>query len=61
MSKYNKDFRKPELVDEKVKKRKCLMCLSMFMSEGPGNRICGECKKTPAYKLGNLSYHRILK
>ena len=61
MTKNNKYSRKPKPMDEKVKKRKCLMCLSMFISEGPGNRICNECKKTPAYKLGNLNYHRILR
>ena len=60
MSKYNEDFRKP-MSTFKAKKRKCLMCFKQFNSEGPGNRICGECKKTPEYKLGNLNYYKILR
>ena len=60
MSKYNEDFRKPAS-NFKTKKRKCLMCLKQFSSEGPGNRICDECKKTPEYKFGNLNYNKILR
>lgn len=26
------------------KKRMCLKCKKIFVSEGPGNRICGQCQ-----------------
>ena len=60
MSKSKESIKRPTPASDKIKDRKCLMCLKQFLSEGPGNRICGECKKTPQYKLGNLNYHRIL-
>lgn len=31
------------------KSRKCLSCSSSFDSEGPGNRICGQCKGCVPY------------
>ena len=61
MTKHDKYSRKSTPVNEKEKERKCLMCLTMFMSEGLGNRICNECKKTTAYKIGNLNYHSVLR
>jgi hypothetical protein len=27
------------------KERKCLSCLTVFRSSGPGNRICSDCKE----------------
>jgi hypothetical protein len=29
--------------ESSVKKRHCLNCNTFFTSQGPGNRICGEC------------------
>ena len=29
----------------RTKNRCCLKCQVEFMSEGPGNRICGKCQK----------------
>ncbi len=34
------------------KRRKCLRCKSPFMSEWPGERICGKCKATNAWRQG---------
>jgi ribosomal protein S27AE len=31
------------------KNRKCLSCSNSFMSDGPGNRICGRCKECVAW------------
>lgn len=36
-----------------TKKRKCLSCQKAFMSNGSGNWVCGECKKTQAWRDGN--------
>lgn len=33
-------------------RRPCLMCRRPFDSEGAHNRICGECKKTHAWREG---------
>lgn len=44
----------------KAKIRPCLVCQSDFFSEGPGNRICAQCKSTKEwraeseYALGDL-------
>ncbi len=32
------------------KRRKCLRCHARFMSEWPGERICGKCKATNAWR-----------
>ena len=33
--------------------KKCLCCGKSFPSEGPGNRICRQCKNTSAWSVGN--------
>tara|TARA_Y100000310_G_scaffold343675_1_gene452413 strand:- start:2286 stop:2669 length:384 start_codon:yes stop_codon:yes gene_type:complete len=35
---------------ENKKQRKCLKCLKMFDSGGPGNRICKRCADTKEYR-----------
>lgn len=32
-------------VKPKKSERKCLKCNHLFKSDGPGNRICGECSR----------------
>lgn len=34
-------------------RRKCLGCGKRFMSDGPGNRVCSQCKHTSAWRDGN--------
>ena len=34
------------------KKRECLNCHKMFLSQGKGNRICNPCKKKTANGTG---------
>ncbi len=34
------------------KKRNCLRCNAFFESESFGNRICGQCKSTTAWRNG---------
>ena len=34
------------------KRRKCLRCHAHFMSEWPGERICGKCKASKAWRQG---------
>ncbi len=34
------------------KHRKCLRCHAPFMSEWPGERICGKCKASNAWRQG---------
>lgn len=36
----------------KAKTRKCLRCREDFLSEGPGNRICGVCKGSEDWRAG---------
>ncbi|WP_422369633.1 helix-turn-helix domain-containing protein [Pelagibius sp.] len=44
-------FRKPEAdLPETVQSRPCLMCGREFESSWIGNRTCGQCKSTEAYK-----------
>lgn len=33
--------------------RNCLRCTGSFESEWSGERICGACKKSQAWRLGN--------
>lgn len=61
------EYRSPYMeVKPKKTERKCLKCNEMFKSDGPGNRICGECnrnnvhtcRKDPTRVLGsNLEKH----
>ncbi len=46
-------YKKPE-ADTKTdaKKRKCLMCGTKFQSAWVGERICGKCKSTNAWRNG---------
>jgi hypothetical protein len=60
MSKYKDSFKKPKATNDNIKQRKCLLCSKMFMSFGPGNRICALCKKKPEYRHGSLSYYKCL-
>ena len=34
------------------KTRKCLMCGDQFPSDGPGNRVCKNCKTTQTWRDG---------
>jgi hypothetical protein len=33
-----------------LSRRPCLCCRDLFVSEGPGNRICAPCKSTEAWR-----------
>ena len=35
-----------------IKKRRCLMCRSDFVSHWPGERVCPKCKSSHAWKDG---------
>ena len=35
------------------KPRKCLSCLRVFASTGPGNRRCGKCRDSSEYRTGS--------
>jgi hypothetical protein len=39
--------------DQVRKKRECLRCKSEFSSEWAGERICGRCKGSSAWKNGS--------
>ncbi len=34
------------------KRRNCLMCQGQFLSTWPGERVCGNCKSTTAWREG---------
>ncbi len=39
-------------VSASTKMRKCLRCTTEFESAWPGERVCGNCKKTAAWRSG---------
>ena len=41
--------------DIDVKPRRCLKCLQDFLSQGPGNRICGECRRKHKRLFNSIS------
>ena len=41
--KLSEDYSKPVAEDINECERKCLKCREAFLSNGPGNRICGPC------------------
>lgn len=47
--KINREFFKKPLEILNIKKRVCLSCDRIFLSEGKFNRICKNCKKLPEY------------
>jgi len=38
-------------MESSAKKRTCLRCNKRFDSHGPGNRICGTCKRDQEYRM----------
>jgi hypothetical protein len=50
---FNMDIRfKEEKPSAQKQRRRCLMCGTEFDSEWPGERICGRCRATAAWKRG---------
>lgn len=39
-------------VEHEPKARRCLMCRETFISEWPGERVCGHCKTLSTWKAG---------
>ena len=39
-----------------IKKRKCLSCNHIFISEGKWNKICCDCKRKPEFTVEMNSY-----
>jgi hypothetical protein len=37
----------------KFKRRKCLMCRKLFMSEWVGERVCKKCKASSSWRQGH--------
>jgi len=37
------------------KRRNCLMCQTPFMSNWPGERVCGNCKQSSAWREGGIA------
>ena len=56
MKKHNPiDDRIIQAANDVPKKRSCLRCNAPFESESFGNRICGRCKATTAWRNGIAS------
>ena len=47
----------PDLVEAR-RERQCLMCLSHFVSEWSGERVCPKCKQGSAWRQGFTSTRR---
>jgi hypothetical protein len=50
-----RDSRKPAPRADKIKKRSCLMCKDTFTSHDYGERICGSCRRSAAWRSGGCA------
>ncbi len=51
----------PDIPNDVMKKRKCLMCGKMFNSKSKGNRRCQGCSKIAKYRCANNMFYPIYK
>ena len=52
---YHSPARVP--VPGQVKKRDCLMCQNEMVSRDHGERVCGKCKDTSAWRSGSHTFN----